>query len=283
MSVMLDFDVFTAIRPGLTREIPHGHESLMWVANSATLVHGERDAVLVDTFLTREESARLADAIAATGKHLTHIYITHGHVDHFLGLDAIRARFPNARAVATPCVVERMREQVSPEVLDRWRGLFPGKLPDPPAIADSLDGHRIELEGEPLVPIETGFTDTADTTSLHVPSIGLIVAGDVVYNETHPFQGEASGETRKEWITALGRLEALKPRVVVAGHKRPESADEPQHIAATRRYLTDFTRLDQETESARELFDAMMRRHGERANPGALWGAAQRAKNVVTA
>ena len=278
---MLDYRVFTAKRPGFNREIPPGHESLMWVANSATLIHGARDAVLVDTFLTLEHSAALADAIAETGKRLTRIYVTHGHGDHFFGLNVLLARFPDARAVAASAVVERMRQQVSPEILDGfWGRLFPGQLPEAPAIAESLEGEPIDLEGEALFPVETGYTDTADSTSLHVPSIGLIVAGDVVYNEIHLYQAETTEQTRHEWIAALDKLEALEPRAVVAGHKKPESPDEPRHITATRRYLSDFIGLDHTTDTVRELFDAMIERYPDRANPGSLWGAAKRAKEV---
>jgi glyoxylase-like metal-dependent hydrolase (beta-lactamase superfamily II) len=85
----LNYRVFTVTRPGLTPDIPAGHESLAWVANSATLIYGEHDAVLVDTFLTLDQSAHLADQVAASGKNLTHVYITHGHGDHFFGLGAL--------------------------------------------------------------------------------------------------------------------------------------------------------------------------------------------------
>jgi len=53
----LRYKVFTATRPGLNRDLPPGKESLMWVANSATLIYGERDAVLVDSFLTVDQSS----------------------------------------------------------------------------------------------------------------------------------------------------------------------------------------------------------------------------------
>ena len=43
------YAVHTATRQGVTRDLPHGPEDLQWVANSATLIHGDQDAVLVDT------------------------------------------------------------------------------------------------------------------------------------------------------------------------------------------------------------------------------------------
>jgi glyoxylase-like metal-dependent hydrolase (beta-lactamase superfamily II) len=251
----------------------------MWVANSATLIYGERDAVLVDTFLTADQGVELADHVAATGKNLTHVYVTHGHGDHFFGLNALKQRFPDAQAVTTASVVDRMADQLAPDMLDGfWRQRFPGQISDEPGIAESLDGGALELEGHALLPVATGFTDTADSTSLHVPSIGLIVAGDVVYNGIHPYLAETDAHTRLEWIDALDKLEALEPRAVVAGHKIPEHDDDPRHIADTRQYLRDFIRLDEATETPRELFDAMMELYPDRANPGSLWGGANAAK-----
>ena len=78
----LHWNVLTIKRPGLVRDLPPGKEELMWVANSSTLICGERDAILVDTFLTTEQSQTLLDWIVASGKNLTAIYITHGHGDH---------------------------------------------------------------------------------------------------------------------------------------------------------------------------------------------------------
>ena len=80
--VDLHWDVFTSKRPGLGRDLPPGNEKLRWVANSSTLIYGERDAVLVDTLLTIDQSQTLLDWVVASGKNLTAIYITHGHGDH---------------------------------------------------------------------------------------------------------------------------------------------------------------------------------------------------------
>jgi glyoxylase-like metal-dependent hydrolase (beta-lactamase superfamily II) len=276
---MLTWKVLTARRPGLTRDLPPGTEALQWVANSATLISGERDAVLVDTFLTTEQSRTLVDWVVASGKNLVAIYVTHAHGDHFFGLVPMIERFPRARAVALPEVVEAMRRQLAPEMVDGfWRRLFPGQIPDRLVVAEPLDPAGLELEGSRLVPVRTGRTDTASSTSLHVPSVGLVVAGDVVYGEIHPYLAETTTGSRVEWISALDRLEALKPRVVVPGHRVPEGEDEPGNIERTRQYLRDFNRLDETTVTARELYDEMLKLHPRRANPGSLWGGAHTAK-----
>jgi glyoxylase-like metal-dependent hydrolase (beta-lactamase superfamily II) len=275
----LEYRVFTATRPGLTPDIPAGYESLAWVANSATLIYGTRDAVLVDTFLTLDQSVQLADEVAASGKNLTYVYITHGHGDHFFGLGALKQRFTDVRAVATAAVIDRIADQLEPDMLEGfWRQRFPGQIPDEPDVPESLDGASIELEGHALIPVDTGYTDTADSTSLHVPSIGLIAAGDVVYNGIHPYLGESSAQTRLQWIDALDKLGTLNARAVVAGHKIPDNDDDPKAIAQTRQYLRDFIRLDEATDTPRQLFDAMIELYPDRANPGSLWGGANAAK-----
>jgi glyoxylase-like metal-dependent hydrolase (beta-lactamase superfamily II) len=280
----LQWDVLTIKRPGLTRDLPPGKEDLMWVANSSTLIYGKRDAVLVDTFLTTEQSRILLDRVVASGKNLVAIYITHGHGDHFFGLASLLERFPRARAVATPGIVQAMHEQLSPATLENfWRRLFPGEIPDRLLVAEPLETNELELEGHKLVAVNTGRTDTVDSTCLHVPSMRLIVGGDVVYNGIHPFLGETDTPSRLEWISTLDKLEGLKPRAVVAGHKVPENDDNPRIIAETRQYLRDFNRLNDATATPRELYDAMLKIYPDRVNPGSLWGAANIAKKPASA
>jgi glyoxylase-like metal-dependent hydrolase (beta-lactamase superfamily II) len=275
----LRYKVFTATRPGLNRDVPPGKESLAWVANSATLIYGERDAVLVDTFLTIEQNKGLADEIAASGKTLKTIYVTHAHGDHFFGIKILQDLFPNAIAVATPEVAAKMRLQSTPEKLNsRWRKLFPNQISDVISVADPLAGNEIDLEGNKLVVVKIGHTDTDDSTCLYVPSIGLVVAGDAVYNGIHPFLSESNRKNRLEWIAALDKIDALKPLAVIAGHKIPGNDDSPQDVEETRRYIRDFIRLNDSTKTARELYDKMLELYPDRANPGSLWSSAAAAK-----
>src|SRR6188768_2019030 len=204
--------------------------------------------------MTVKQADALVNWVAASGKSLTTIYITHGHGDHWFGMGALLERFPNARAVATPNVVKVMRQHASPAVLERvWKVGFPGQIPERLVIAEELKGNVIDLEGHDLVVVDLGHTDTDHTTCLHVPSIGLVVAGDAAYNDVHLYLAESNVKTRQEWITALDKIEALNPRAVIAAHKRPENEDSPRIIEETRQYIRDFDRLAETTKTAQEL------------------------------
>ena len=83
MSQPLEWKLFIRKRASATQGVPPGKDDLKWVANTTTLIYGELEALLVDTFLSNAQTAELADSIAATGRHLSTIYITHAHPDHF--------------------------------------------------------------------------------------------------------------------------------------------------------------------------------------------------------
>src|SRR5258708_26771853 len=166
----LRWDVFLAPSiPAITTDLPPGQKQRPWPPISSTLISGERDAVLVDSPITVEQANALANWVAARGKNLTTIYATHGHGDHFFGASTILERFPDARFVARPEVIEIMREQASPESLATyWSPRFPGQISSQLAIAEELTANIINLEARDLVSVPLRFTDTASTTCLHV-------------------------------------------------------------------------------------------------------------------
>ena len=277
----LNWEVF--ITPGipiLTRDRPAGVQETFFQAMASTLIYGDQDAVLVDAYMTTKQANALADWVASKGKNLTTIYVTHGHGDHWFGVGTLLERFPNARVVATADTIKVMHQNASPEALNgAWKAGFPGQIPDKLVIAEELKGNVINLEGQDLVAVELGHTDTDHTTCLHVPSIGLVVAGDAAYNDVHLYLAESNAEKRQEWIAALNKIESLKPRAVVASHKRPENDDNPRIIEETRQYIRDFDRLVETTKTAQELYDKMLELYPNRVNPGwALWSSARAVK-----
>ncbi len=261
--------------PAITSDLPPGEKQRPWPPISSTLISGERDAVLVDTPITTEQARGLANWVGASGKNLTTIYATHGHGDHFFGTSTVLEGFPGAKFVARADAIKVMRQQASPESLATfWNPRFPGQISNHLVIAEELTGNVINLEGHDLVSVPLGFTDTNNTTCLHVPSIGLIVAGDAAYNGDHLHLSESPDpQKRQEWIAALDKMESLKPRAVIAGHKRVGNDDSPRIIGETRKYIRDFERLAMQTTTARELYDEMLKLYPDWINRGALWSS----------
>ena len=254
----LGVNVFTAPGKAMVGERPRPFgEALGFDPMASTLIFGEHDAVLVDALTTVAEAEALADWVALHHRNLRIIYITHGHADHFYGLSVLLGRFPNARAIATPKTVEEMRKFLVPPLDQIMHRFWPGQLPTKLVAAEPYENDAFTLEGHEFRIIEQGRTDGPHTTSLHVPSIDLVVAGDVVYNQCHMYVGDTTPESRKNWVSALDRLAALNPAIVVAGHKKPGAPDSPSAIQDTKRYLLDFDRLKQTATSDEELFNQM--------------------------
>src|ERR1700746_1052955 len=166
----LGWDVF--VTPGIpivTIDLPPGITQAYFQAMASTLIHGPRDAVLVDAFMTVKQASALADWVASKDKNLTTIYITHGHGDHWFGVGTLLEHFPNARVVATPDTVKVMRLNASREALDGvWKPGFPGQIPNKLVIAEELKGNVIDLEGHELGVVELGHTATDPNTCRHV-------------------------------------------------------------------------------------------------------------------
>ena len=275
----LEWKLLTKKRESSTQGLPPGKEALAWVTNTVTLIYGQRDAVLVDTFLSEQQSKELVDWVVASGKNLIDIYVTHAHGDHYFGLKLLLDRFPKTKAIATASVVAAIREQIKPEQIQSfWEPRFPGQLPSQLVAPEVLEGDTFYLEGEELKVVQLGHTDTSNTTALHVPSIGLVISGDGVYNNTHPYLAECDDKAAKEWLRALDKIESLHPKAVVAGHGVLDPDSSPRHIEETRRYLRDFVASLANTSTAIELYQTMLSLHPDRVNPGSLWASAKASK-----
>jgi len=247
-----------------------------WPASSISLLSGDRDAVLIDALITRDEARRAAEWIRAKGKRLTTVYITHGHGDHIFGLNTLLAEFPEATAVALPEVMPAIQSQATPGYLDFWRGLFPGQIPEQPVLPEALDGNVIDLEGHELRLISVGQSDTDPSTVVHVPDLDAVVGGDVCYNRIHVWLALTDHDARLAWVDSIAKIEALAPRIVVAGHKAPGAPDDDlaELITGTRQYILDFDEAARVSSSREELVGKMLAAYGDHGNLYSLWSAA---------
>jgi glyoxylase-like metal-dependent hydrolase (beta-lactamase superfamily II) len=247
-----------------------------FAATTSTLVCGSSEAVLIDAQHIRSDVAALGDLIERTGRRLTTIYATHGHADHWYGAGELVARFPEARVVATPPVVEYIHQAAEVEG-QQWAAMFGDRVAKPTVVPEQLDGPTLELEGHELQIVEVGQGDIRPSTVVHIPAIETVVAGDVVYNQIHAMLGLSGPSGWERWLQSLDAIEKLSARMIVAGHRKPESSDydASRMLDETRSYISDFAEGAQRLDSAEELVKLMKSKYPDFGNRWTLHFSAQ--------
>ena len=244
---------FVASAKGLRADVYHLPPAPVHYQNSTdlsfsptafTLIQASKHAVLVDAPATEAQASNLTQWIKAQlgpKKTLQYIYITHGHGDHFFTAPQICASFPGCKVVATSDVNDHMQSQYEDPLWSTlWLALFPGQITSRPFDADViLPRHGgFAVDGHVLRSVEVGQGDTYNSTVLHVPSLGLVVGGDVVYGNCHQlFAEDYTPSLRQLWVDSLDRVAALKPRYVVPSHTKPGDGFRPSHVRETKRYI----------------------------------------------
>ena len=184
--------------------------------------------------------------------------------------------FPEARGYAAPEVVDRaVWEAKFNKTTKYWTSRFPGELPDTPVIPDVLNDDEILVDGQVVNLIHVGQGDVDGSTIFHVPSADAVACGDVVYNNVHMMMYEADEAKRQDWIASIDAVAALKPKIVVAGHKSVGAPDLPENLAASQHYLSDFTTVAEKSGMVEDLVQGMLQLHGDRDQPHTLWISAR--------
>jgi glyoxylase-like metal-dependent hydrolase (beta-lactamase superfamily II) len=231
-----------------------------WPASTATLIAGERDAILVDALMTIEEGRQLASWINEAGKNLTSIVITHGHGDHFFGAGPVLEAFPRARLLAlNSTVVEEARLHLQPEIMQNWIGWFGDQFDHEAAVPQLLGAEALTVEEHPVDLIEAGGADGALGTVVHIPELDTVCAGDAVYNNIHMWLWNSTTASRQTWLATIDKVASLNPTTIIAGHKDPDAPDDnaARQIAQSRDYIEAFDEAVARSSSAHGVVDEM--------------------------
>lgn len=224
-----------------------------------TLVMGEKDAVLIDAPFTRADAHRVVAEILDSGRNLKYIYVTHDHPDHFFNVEVIVDAFPDVEVISAPAVVQDIWRSI-PYKIKRWSPMLGRNAPRHPIAPKEYAKPYFELEGRRLEILGPMQGDHHHATAIYIPSLQTLVTGDIVFNGIHVWLGECTPEQRADWLKSLDRLKALKPKVVVAGHKLPGLPNDPAALQYTRDYIVAFGKAAQRSKTSAELIAAMEKR-----------------------
>ena len=246
----------------LATEVFTGSEAGFFV--DATLVEGEKDAVLIDNSFTLADAHRVVAGILDAKKNLTTVYVTHWHPDHYFGLVVLKQAFPKAKLVALPDTVAEIKKTWKSKV-KQWQPLYGDAITAQPVIPTALpkDTKSLTLEGQNLE-IHGGVQgDSPNNSYVWIPSLKTVVAGDIVYHGVHPWTAETKAADRAAWLKTLDELSALGATTVVAGHKDPKAKDDAAGIEQTRGYLKAFDEAVASSKSADEVETKMKAKYAD--------------------
>ena len=242
----------------------------------ATIVMGPKEALLYDTQYHLSDARRLADRIAASGRHLKAIIISHPDHDHFAGAAAIVERFPGTPVYMTAKALEEYK-RTAPSAFNNEKSRAPQMLPDSIVTPQPLPSMQLTVDGEKVevLPDLTGDVITGVNSVVWIPSISTVLAGDVIFNHVHAWLGSSDTTSRAAWRASIKRITDLHPKVVVAGHKKDVNApDTPDVLDAMDRYLVDYDSLRKASANAPALYQAMQAKYPDYAVSGLLRYAA---------
>jgi glyoxylase-like metal-dependent hydrolase (beta-lactamase superfamily II) len=225
-------------------------------ANSV-VIEGEHEVMLVDAQLTKTNAERVLEEIKETKKPLSIVYITHAHADHFLGLEVFKEAYPGVSIIATSAIGDRI-DMVYQEKIDKWKKILgPGATSHPVAIS-RFDGNFIEFEGDKIEVLKNIQGDTDENTMLWIPGQGILIAGDVLFNDMHVYTAETDSKARGKWLNSLQKIRELKPSVVIPGHSKVGAPlDASTALDFTENYLLVFEKELKTAKDADTLINTM--------------------------
>jgi glyoxylase-like metal-dependent hydrolase (beta-lactamase superfamily II) len=177
----------------LSLEVYHGIEASV----NAYFFYDNDTAVLVDCLRNSEEAKRLAGFIKSKGRRLTHVLITHGHPDHYIGMNIMKREFPDTKIVVT-------RQEIKNDItgFSAWMESV-GWLEKEPAMKpkselnpagfdyenniDILKAKEIKLGDGATLELNSDYAgaECEHLTTIYSKDLNAFFTGDFCYNQVH--------------------------------------------------------------------------------------------------
>lgn len=261
------------------KHLPAGEKGFF---RAPVLLSGEREAMLIDGGFSLPDGRAVVEAIKASGKTLTTIYISQSDPDYYFSLGPVKAAFPQARVIAASDTLAAIRANV-PKKIDTWGPQLkengPQKLADI-VLPEAFDAPSLTLEGKTIEIVKAQNMD--NRRYLWVPSLNAVFGGVLIFSGLHVWTADTpTPAARAAWIKNLEAIAARQPAVVVPGHMSAQAALDISAVHYTRDYLLAFEQELAQAANSEALIAAMQRRYPDADLPAALQIGAKVAKGEM--
>lgn len=248
-----------------------GAAALQWQALPAgergffrapVLLSGAREAILIDGGFSLPDGRAVVEAIKASGKTLTTIYVSQSDPDYYFSLGPVKAAFPSAKVIAASATIAAIKGNVEKK-LAVWGPQL--KENGPQTLADvvmpeAFDGPALQLEGHAIEIVAA--SELENRRYLWVPSLKAVFGGVLVFSGLHVWTADTpTPQARAAWIRNLEAIAARKPAIVVPGHLAAGAALDVSAVTYTRDYLLAFEEEAAKAADSAALIAAMKRRY----------------------
>jgi glyoxylase-like metal-dependent hydrolase (beta-lactamase superfamily II) len=220
------------------KHIPAGQNGFF---RAPVLLTGPSEALLIDGGFSYPDGRAVVEAIKASGKKLTAIYISQSDPDYYFSLKPVREAFPGVRVLAASATLEAIKDSVGKK-LSVWGPQLKENGPQTMAdivLPEAFDGASLTVDGETVEIVNA--EGLANRRYIWVPSLRAVFGGVMIFSGVHVWTADTqSKEQRLAWVANLDKISERKPEIVVAGHMTTEAATDLSGVQHTKTYLLAF-------------------------------------------
>jgi glyoxylase-like metal-dependent hydrolase (beta-lactamase superfamily II) len=245
-------------------DVYHGIEACV----NAYLFSDDQNIILVDCLRNSHEAKSLANVIKKHNKPLTHILITHGHPDHYLGMNVMKQAFPKTRIVVT-------KQEIKDDIISfsRWMegiGWLEKEPSMKPKTTENVNGFDYEnnievlnantlgLAGGATLELNSDYSpsESEHLTTIYSKELNAFFTSDFCYNEVHMWLA-VDKRNIANWKTQLDRFKkdlAAQSPTIYPGHGKPADISLFDEV---KKYIEDFEETIRKSKTRAEAMETM--------------------------
>ncbi|OJJ23566.1 hypothetical protein BKI52_04155 [marine bacterium AO1-C] len=239
--------------------------------NSYLFTNGH-SAIVMDVLRSSEEAKKLAKWIQSKQLPLTHILITHGHPDHYTGMDVLHKEFPQAKIVVANQDIKNDIKSFSTWMESvGWLEAEPALKPkseknpngfDYDGLIEVLNSSTLTLQGGGTLELETIYqpAEAEHLTTVYSKDLNAFFTSDFCYNGVHLWLGNGVDQIHiNNWKAQLVKFKAKYANsqpIIYPGHGEASTIE---LFDVVTKYIQQFEKVTQHAKTKKEAMAAMQK------------------------